>query len=129
MAKKTPTDKAFETVEFLYAKGAIVNLNKNPRYPDKVKSNRPSIDYVVDGGFPRGRLILIAGEPSAGKCFGLGTEIYMYDGSTKKVEDIIVGDQLMGIDSTPRTVLSLANGREQMYWIRQHNSIDYRVIK
>lgn len=67
MTKKTSTNKAFESVEFLYAKGAIVNLNKNPRYPDKVKSNRPSIDYVVDGGFPRGRLILIAGEPSAGK--------------------------------------------------------------
>lgn len=64
--KKSVID-AFEKVEFLYARGAIVNLDKNPRYPDKVKSNRPSIDWVVDGGFPKGRLILIAGEPSAGK--------------------------------------------------------------
>lgn len=66
MAKKD-LDKVFEKVDFLYAKGAIVNLDKHPRYPDKVLSTRPSIDYVTDGGFPKGRLIIIAGEPSAGK--------------------------------------------------------------
>lgn len=67
MAKKTATDSTFEKVEFLYAKGAIVNLAENPRYPKKTLTGRPSIDYVTDGGFPKGRLILIAGEPSAGK--------------------------------------------------------------
>ena len=49
------------------AGGGIVNLGENPRYPEKVKTGRPSIDYVTDGGFPKGRLVLIAGEPSAGK--------------------------------------------------------------
>lgn len=67
MAKKTIVDKANDKVEFLYAKGAIVNLADNPRYPIKALTNRPSIDWVTDGGFPKGRLILIAGEPSAGK--------------------------------------------------------------
>ncbi len=68
MAKdKTKIDSAFEKVDFLYAKGAIVNLNKNPRFPEKVLTGRPSIDWVTDGGVPRGREILIAGEPSAGK--------------------------------------------------------------
>ena len=51
----------------------------------------------------------------ATRCFGKGTEILMYDGSTKKVEDIVVGDVVMGDDSTPRNVLSLARGREMMY--------------
>jgi replicative DNA helicase len=45
----------------------------------------------------------------------------------KKVEDIKVDDYLMGDDSTPRRVLSLARGRENMYWIRQNKGIDYRV--
>jgi replicative DNA helicase len=45
----------------------------------------------------------------------------------KKVEDVKVGDKLMGDDSTPRNVLSLARGREQMYWVRQNKGIDYRV--
>ena len=64
MAKKEDT---FDKIDFLYAKGAIVNLDKNPRFPEKVKTGRPSIDWVTDGGIPRGREILIAGEPSAGK--------------------------------------------------------------
>ena len=36
-------------------------------------------------------------------------------------------DLLMGDDSTPRSVLSLARGREMMYWVRQLHGIDYRV--
>lgn len=52
-----------------------------------------------------------------GKCHGKGTKILMFDGSTKKVEDIIVGDKLMGIDSTPRNVISLARGTDKMYKI------------
>jgi len=69
MAKKKEEalEAAFEKVEFLYSKGAIVNLSKNPRYSEKVLTKRPSVDWVTDGGFPKGRLILIAGEPSAGK--------------------------------------------------------------
>ena len=37
------------------------------------------------------------------------------DGSLKKVEDIKVGELLMGDDSTPRTVTSLASGIDKMY--------------
>lgn len=58
---------ALESFNTLYAKGGIVNLAENPRYPEKVSTNRPSMDYLTDGGIPKGRLILIAGEPSAGK--------------------------------------------------------------
>ena len=52
---------------------------------------------------------------SANGCFGKGTEVLMFDGSIKRVEDIMVGDVLMGDDSTPRNVLRLARGREQLY--------------
>ena len=60
---------------------------------------------------------VIAAPSGSGKCHGLGTKILMYDGAIKNVEDVIVGDQLMGNDSAPRTVLSLARGRDQMYKI------------
>ena len=53
----------------------------------------------------------------------------MYDGTLKKVEDVKVGDLLMGDDSTPRRVLSLARGKEEMYWVRQNKGVDYRVNK
>ncbi len=47
-------------------------------------------------------------------CHARGQGILMYSGAIKLVEDIVVGDQLMGPDSTPRTVLSLARGRQEM---------------
>ena len=51
----------------------------------------------------------------SGKCHKKGTLIMLADGSLKKVEDIKVGEQLMGDDSTPRIVTSLANGIDKMY--------------
>ena len=47
-------------------------------------------------------------------CHAKGHPILMFDGSVKAVEDIKVGDVIMGADSTPRHVLALARGREQM---------------
>lgn len=60
-----------------------------------------------------------------GKCLGRDTEILMYDGTIKKVQDIVVGDILMGDDSTQRNVLSLARGREQMYRISSKKGDSY----
>lgn len=47
-------------------------------------------------------------------CHAKGTEILMYDGTIKKVEDIVVGDQIMGPDSRPRNVLELCRGKDRM---------------
>lgn len=80
-------------------------------------------------GFGKGDLVIIAARPAMGKCLGKGTNVLMYSGELKKVEDIEVGELLMGNDSTPRKVLSLARGREEMYWVRQNKGIDYRVNK
>lgn len=62
-----------------------------------------------------------------GKCLGKDTEILMYDGTLKLVQDVIVGDQLMGDDSTPRTVLSLARGKEMMYKVNTKKGTGYIV--
>ena len=68
MAKKTEEIKgALDSFNSLYVGGGIVNLGQTPRYPKKVSTGRPSLDYLTDGGLPVGRLILIAGEPSSGK--------------------------------------------------------------
>ena len=63
----------------------------------------------------------------AGKCVGIDTPIMMYNGDIKMVQDIKVGDQLMGDDSTPRNVLSLARGREMMYDIIPTKGDKYTV--
>ena len=51
----------------------------------------------------------------SGKCHAKNTPIMMSDGTIKMVQDIQVGDFLMGDDSTPRKVKSLARGRDKMY--------------
>lgn len=63
----------------------------------------------------------------AGKCLGINTPILMFDGSIKLVQDIQVGDVLMGDDSTPRNVLTLARGREKMYKISASDDEQYTV--
>ena len=50
-------------------------------------------------------------------CHIAGQGILMFDGSIKKVEDIVIGDLLMGPDSFPRTVLQLCRGIGPMYRI------------
>lgn len=47
-------------------------------------------------------------------CHGKGTEILMFDGSVRPVEDIKIGDLLMGPDSKPRMVLKLHRGKDEM---------------
>ena len=53
---------------------------------------------------------VISALAGSGKCLAYGTEVLMYDGSIQKVENIVVGDKVMGDDSTPRTVLSTTHG-------------------
>lgn len=71
----------------------------------------------------KGHVLALHGVKGTGKCHGLNTPILMYDGSVKMVQDVKVGDMLMGDDSTPRNVLSLARGREEMFNIEHtlHN--------
>src|SRR3990172_12985037 len=57
--------------------------------------------------FPRGIIKVPTG---GGKCFGAGTTVLMFDGSIKQVEDVVIGDLLMGPDSTPRLVASICHG-------------------
>lgn len=63
----------------------------------------------------------------AGKCFAKGTRFVMFDGSIKNIEDIIVGDILMGPDSKPRTVLATKQGRDEMFKITPGNGESHIV--
>lgn len=58
---------------------------------------------------------LLHAPTGSGKCLGKGTPVLMFSGQIKLVEDIVVGDVLMGPDSQPRTVVSTTTGREEMF--------------
>lgn len=47
-------------------------------------------------------------------CHAIDTPIRMFDGSLKMVQDIAVGDQIMGDDSTVRNVQELFRGTDEM---------------
>lgn len=65
-------------------------------------------------GLPHKRGILLFGPPG---CHAAGTRVLLSDGTPKAVEDVTVGDELMGPDSCPRRVLALCRGSELMYRI------------
>lgn len=64
---------------------------------------------------------------ASGKCMSADTLVVMFDGSLKKIQDIEVGDKVMGVDSTPRTVLQLHKGFAPMYRVSQSKGITYEV--
>ena len=64
---------------------------------------------------------------SHGKCFIAGTPILMADFTVKNVEDIYPGMEVMGIDYTPRKVLTRHIGEGQMFRVEQENGIPYVV--
>jgi AAA+ superfamily predicted ATPase len=73
------------------------------------------------------RGVLMYGPPGTGKCLALGTTVLMFDGSIKKVEDVLPGDRLIGPDSKPRFVKNIARGREKMYKITPSRGDSYTV--
>lgn len=74
-----------------------------------------------------GTTFYVYGQPASGKCLGKGTKIIMADATLKSVEDIVVGDKIMGDDGSHRTVLSTCTGNENLYLIKQHHGMDYVV--
>ncbi|KAK6455807.1 vacuolar H+-ATPase V1 sector, subunit A [Scheffersomyces xylosifermentans] len=58
-------------------------------------------------------------------CFAKGTQVLMADGEDKNIEDITIGEQVLGKDGLPREVVALPRGRELMYDVTeetQHRS-------
>lgn len=60
-------------------------------------------------------------------CHALNTPIVMADGSYKMVQDVVVGDKVMGGDGTPRTVLTLIRGNDRLFKVDQSRGESYIV--
>lgn len=59
--------------------------------------------------------VVVEAVAGSGKCLGRGTPVLCFDGRVVPVEAILVGDTLMGPDSCPRVVTSLARGSAPLY--------------
>lgn len=60
---------------------------------------------------------IIIGPPGSGKCLGRGVGVLMADMTIKYSENIEIDDFVMGSDGTPRKVLGLSRGVDEMYEI------------
>ncbi len=61
--------------------------------------------------------LALIGSPGTGKCLDPKEKVIMYDGTMKEAQNVLIGDILMGDDSTPRNVLSVCSGEDEMYRI------------
>lgn len=107
--------------EFLETKIEIAHksgfpIDESEINPRLLPHQRDAVKWAVEGGCRA-----LFESFGLGKCHGKGTMILMYDCSVKAVEDIQVGDKIMGDDGTPRTVLSLARGTDEMYKVTLKN--------
>jgi hypothetical protein len=60
---------------------------------------------------------IITGSAGTGKCLDPETPILMFDGTVKPIKHVDIGEQVMGPDSRPRTVLSTCMGDDEMFQI------------
>lgn len=90
---------------------------------DLCANNQELLDYLLNWmaltiqkpDAPGQVAIVMRGRKGTGKCLGIGTKVLKYDGTLINVEDVQVGDQLMGPDSQPRNVLNTTRGSGQLY--------------
>ena len=102
--------------------GDEINMKfKGDLRPEQKPVAEKFIDVAVNGN-GGGLISLPCGY---GKCLGIDTPILLYNGNIEKVQNIRVGDLLMGDDSKPRQVLSISRGRDKMYKIKQDMGEDY----
>jgi hypothetical protein len=73
----------------------------------------PAKDGTMDESMGSGAILEVP--CGRGKCLAYDTPILMYDGTIEPVQNICMGDKIMGDDSKSRTVISISRGRETMY--------------
>ena len=116
--------------------GAMYCLQNREKYLERLRKFKDVVDFpwreeqkdVIDNflKFDKKQYV-IHGIFGCGKCHRIDTPIMLHNGKIKMVQDIKVGDLLMGDDSTPRKVMSLARGEDEMYDIIPINGDKYTV--
>jgi len=94
---------------------------KSDKYPFRFDGGRDQ-EVVFNEAvkiLKKNRSVLLSLFCGFGKCLAYDTPIIMWDGTVKKVQDIVPGDLLMGDDNKPRQVLTLGEGFSKMYEIKQ----------
>lgn len=90
----------------------------------RIYPNYVNVDWSVNEGYDRKDPRTYTATMG---CHSAGTKIIMADGTKKNVEDVVVGDKLMGVNGETRTVQSLIKGRGPMFKVSQSRAESYVV--
>lgn len=71
--------------------------------------------------------MLVVACAGSGKCHAYDTNIMMYNGKVKKVQEIIVGDLVLGDDNKQRIVIDTGTGYGQMFMIKPRDNDPFVV--
>lgn len=82
--------------------------------PEKLNNNENHDEKSIEGKM-------------AGRCLDGATPVMMWDGSVKRAREVVLGDRLMGDDSTARLVLGTCRGVGEMYQIVPEKGDPYTV--
>jgi len=128
----TPDDWVSLCVGYPYKEYEMdsIEIQEVEDFFNKVQTETDMREYVktllasyIDGHTKQQKFIIWTGSG----CHARGTKIMMSNGSVKNVEDIQVGDKLMGDDSTPRSVKELFRGHAKMYKVTPMKGDPYIV--
>ena len=86
------------------------------------KKQKLAFDYIAEG-----HNVFLTGPAGTGKCLAKDTPVLMYNGDVKAVQDIHVGELVMGDDSSPRKVLNLSSGASRLYRVSNSRGDSYVV--
>ena len=111
---------AMVATEYHYNKPSIPSAESIPSYFSAVGLRHAIIERLCNETEYIPNDIELGNVPAdspKGRCLDPNTKILMFDGSVKKAKYIKTGDQLMGDDSTARSVLGTCKGKADMYKI------------
>lgn len=75
-----------------------------------------SAEEALSNPSKRGGILALS--TRSGKCLGKGTKVMMFRSGVKNVENVRVGELLMGDDNFPRRVVSVCSGVENLYRVK-----------
>lgn len=87
--------------------GTLINTFKPIKYQAEAAA-RPERYILLAGGFG---------------CMGYDSKVLMANLSVKAIQDVVVGDLVMGVDGKPRTVLELHRGYDTAYEVTPKKSV------
>ena len=84
---------------------------------DTPREKQVKILAAVEQAIKAGHKNIVISAPTG--CHEPDQKVIMFDGTLKRVDQIVVGDTLMGPDSQPRCVLKLYHGHGPMYCVQR----------